>query len=205
MVFGCVTSKAETNEQLITIEFNPNKCLPGSTSLVYLLNRLNNRLKIRRFDLAIDIPFNILNLNFENLTKRSSTVLYEYQDNRTIYFGKGNGHTKIYNKKIESNLDFELTRYEITREIDCPVSMINGFPDITFNFLSCNLMPYNEHTDNKTHNAIAYALNNGYHFKDLSRDMQKNIIKNAKFNFELSEQVANNVLRATINSIFSFA
>ncbi len=39
-------------------------------------------------------------------------------DNKTIYIGKTDNRIKIYNKKIESNLDIkgELTRIEISKK-----------------------------------------------------------------------------------------
>ena len=42
-----------------------------------------------------------------------------------------NGHLKIYNKKNESNLDYECTRYEITLKIDMDLRFIESYiPDI---------------------------------------------------------------------------
>ena len=39
-------------------------------------------------------------------------------DNKTYYIGRSNNRIKIYNKKLESNLDYDLTRVEITSKID---------------------------------------------------------------------------------------
>ena len=38
-------------------------------------------------------------------------------DNKTYYIGRSNNRIKIYNKKLESNLDYDLTRVEITSKI----------------------------------------------------------------------------------------
>lgn len=198
---GCVNTKDITIKQLTTIEFNPNKQDESKIKFIREIIKKfgTERFFLKRFDIAIDLPFNICNLNFENLNKRSCMTYYEYQDNKTIYFGKGNGHTKIYNKKIESNLDYDLTRYEITKETNnIFLNQIEEIKDLNFNFLKPIILPYNVSTDNKTYNAIAYALNNGFHFKDLSRDMQQNIRKNSIYNIDLDENLGRKCVIDTI-------
>lgn len=201
---GCKNSEYETKEQLITLEFNPNKANLENSFFNYFINSYKDKIIIKRFDLSIDIKENILNLNFENLNKRSSTIYYQYNDNKTIYFGKGNGHTKIYNKKIESNLDYELTRYEVTKELDnVYFKDINLVGILNFNFISPIILPYNEKSKNKTYNAIAYALNRGFHFKDLSRDMQRNIRENQVYNIEFKNDIASKCLIDTISLLYA--
>lgn len=115
---------------------------------------------------------------------------------------KAIGHTKIYNKKIESNLDFELTRYEVTIET-AEISILNfDASNISITFLNAIKKPYNEHTSNKTHNAIAYALNNGFHFKDLSRDMQQNIKEECSKVYEFRQDLALKILSQTVTKLF---
>lgn len=198
---GCNNPKARYKDKiLITYEFNPNK-IKNFEGIFQFLKKFKDKTYLKRFDLAIDIPENINNLEFENLRKRASTTYYQYQSNKTIYFGKGNGHTKIYNKKIESNLDQELTRYEVTTEV--PEIYFNNFDvsNISISFLNAIKKPYNEHTDNKTYNAIAYALNNGFHFKDLSRDMQKNIRENKNTIYEFRNDLVLKTLYNTIQKL----
>ena len=45
-------------------------------------------------------------------------------DNKTYYMGRSN---KIYNKKIESSLDRDLTRMEITSKLDLNINNIYFF------------------------------------------------------------------------------
>lgn len=200
---GCNNPNSkEKDKVLVSYEFNPNKVTNFDGVFEFLI-RFKNKTYLKRFDLAIDIPENINNLEFQNLRKRASTIYYQYQSNKTIYFGKGNGHTKIYNKKIEANLDYELTRYEVSIET-AEISILNfDVSNISISFLNAIKKPYNEHTDNKTYNAIAFALNNGFHFKDLSRDMQKNIKEECSKIYEFRQDLALKVLFKTVTMLFA--
>ncbi len=199
---GCNNPKSKNKDKiLVTFEFNPNK-VENFGGIFQFLKKFKDKICLKRFDLAVDIPENINNLEFQNLRKRASTVYYQYQSNKTIYFGKGSGHTKIYNKKIESQLDYELTRYEVTKEVN-NLSLKNfDVSGINIEFLGAIKKPYNEHTGDKTHNAIAYALNNGFHFKDLSRDMQKNICSECSINYDFRQDLALKVLFQTVQLLF---
>lgn len=87
-----------------TIEFNPNK-LRDNFLLIHILNSFYNWL-LRGFDLAIDIPINILDLIIDKNGKRKFFMQSYGCDNVTYYVGtkEKDGSVKIYNKKIESNL-----------------------------------------------------------------------------------------------------
>lgn len=200
---GCNNPNSKQKDKiLVTFEFNPNK-VENFGGIFQFLKKFKDKTYLKRFDLAIDIPENINNLEFENLKKRASTVYYQYQSNKTIYFGKGSGHTKIYNKMIESQLDYELTRYEVTKEVE-NISLINfDISRINIEFLNAIKKPYNEHTSDKTHNAIAFALNNGYHFKDLSRDMQKNIRLECSTKYDFRQDLTLKVLFQTVTKLFA--
>lgn len=102
----------------IVVEFNPNKC-EGSILLSYVLDNLfkdNPYVEVKSLDVAIDIPCNILDLSLSRKGNMSRRIFDNGSDDRTYYFrkGKSNGAIKVYNKKRESKLDYELTRYEIT-------------------------------------------------------------------------------------------
>ena len=45
-------------------------------------------------------------------------------DNKTYYMGRTNNRIKIYNKKLESGLNYDLTRVEITSKIDLNIKDI---------------------------------------------------------------------------------
>lgn len=165
----------------LTIEFNPNK-LKDNNIILYILN-MSNDYFIKSYDLAVDIPINILDLVVDKGLKKSVKIFSNGFDNKTYEIGKGDMRFKVYNKKIESNLDIdtELTRVEISRILDdFPINRIKlykytqeGFPEIYTNDYICSLSDYQD----KTLYAIVYAVQSGFPINQLSR-VYKNKIKN---------------------------
>lgn len=156
-----------------TIEFNPNKLTDRSKDVLIPLLMTYNW-SVTRFDLAIDIATNINNLCIKSILKKNFCIFYRDYNDKTYYFGKGNGHTKIYNKKIESGLDYDLTRYEVTKTCEFDLSEVD-LPYIKFNFLQIYFNPYYSEQDGSTYDAILFALNNGFPFRSLSRDYKDRI------------------------------
>ena len=197
----------EGAEYNFTIEFNPNK-LKDDKIILYLLS-LSGKWFVKSYDLAMDLKINILDLIYDTSgKKRLFTMSYGF-DNKTVVAGKGDGRYKIYNKKIESNLNIkhDLTRVEISREVDdYPISEVkyldydNVFPSI---YLNNYLYSFNDYKD-KTTFAILYAVQNGFPLKDLSRayrDKIKNLIEGGhKIKFD--NKSATQVLRRTIFHYF---
>lgn len=187
--FGfCHNTEQKISERLepeynFTIEFNPNK-LKDNKLIMYLLG-LSGHWEIVRYDLAVDIRVNILDLIIDKSGKRKMMCFSNGYDDKTYTIGSsGNGHIKIYNKKKESDLHItgSLTRIEITNECsDMPVKdivlfrYINPFPDIYLNEYVYSLSDY-ENKD-KTLYAILYAIQNGYPINDLSRVYRQRIKK----------------------------
>lgn len=164
-----------------TIEFNPNK-LRDNNFIVYLLNKFNNWF-LRSFDLAIDIPINILDI-IVDISGRKKLQTYSLgKDNLTYRFGTGNGKVKIYNKKIESDLCIVgyLTRVELSMQYDdFPISKIKSFSfdDCFFPHLYLNQYVFSFSditTGDKTMLALLYAVQHGYPIKDLSRRYREKI------------------------------
>lgn len=100
------------------IEFNPNKCensmLFSDFMKVFNLCTQSGR-ELVRYDLAIDIP---LSRHLCKLIRKGKTN-YEFKvkdDGVTEYLGQRNTHgrIKLYDKTVESKLDFPLTRLELT-------------------------------------------------------------------------------------------
>lgn len=98
-------------------EFNPNKCMHSlqlQRDLSFILSRCSDY-AVKRWDLAIDVPYN---REYVHMTKDNRK--YELSQtsfvNRTEYLGQRNapGRVKVYNKTAESNLEYALTRVEIT-------------------------------------------------------------------------------------------
>lgn len=115
------------NKNMWKLEFNPNKC-GKSVSLGYvisLLRRYSTEWFLRDWDLAIDYP--VLRENcFLIKDKRKYTLLENSSSDKTEYLGKRHnvGYVKLYNKQIESKLNYPLTRLELTMEGLCDVSDI---------------------------------------------------------------------------------
>lgn len=107
-----------SDKKLCYIEFNPNK-LSDCSILLSILTFLNNRvnLELVLYDIAIDIPYN---KKFVSLVKDKRVYKKFCYDcdgkNVTEYLGQtaDAGRIKLYNKTIESGLDYELTRLELT-------------------------------------------------------------------------------------------
>lgn len=189
-----------------TIEFNPNK-LRENVLIMHILSHFGNWL-IRSFDLAIDIPINILDIVFDMASRRKLMTYSLGDDNITHVIGVGNGRVKIYNKKIESSLNIvgHLTRVEISFQYeDFPVSKIQRFAidDGYFPYLYLNQYLYSFsdiESGDKTTLGLLYAVQHGYNIKDLSRRYREKIKElleggsRIKFDKTTAEQVIKQVI-----------
>lgn len=116
------STKKEDNKSCF-IEFNPNKCLINGyvNPILDYIKFYGKSLKIVRFDFAIDIK---CRRYLVSLSKdlRDYNKIYKFEqksvslDDVTEYLGhhNNNGFVKLYNKQKESNLNYNLTRLEIT-------------------------------------------------------------------------------------------
>lgn len=164
-----------------TIEFNPNKA--KDNSLIHLILDRYSNWYLRAFDLAIDIPINILDLIVDISGRKKIETKAYGGDNLTYNFGKGDGRVKIYNKKRESDLNIvgHLTRVEISREYeDFPISNIKrfNFEEEIFPYLYLNqyVFSFSDYTTkDKTLMAILYAVQSGFPIKDLTRQYRKKL------------------------------
>jgi len=102
------------------VEFNPNKC-KGNLQFVEILGYLFSITSYRqvvRFDLAIDIP---VPKHLVNLEKDGRNYQYiKGKQSESEYLGMRNkpGFVKLYDKTVESNLDYDLSRLEITANLE---------------------------------------------------------------------------------------
>lgn len=168
-----------------TIEFNPNKCKDNNL-LVSILQSCNNW-TIKSIDFALDVETNILNLcGFDKQRKSYFKTIDNGESDKTYYMGVKNNRVKIYNKKIESNLDvLDLTRIEITKYLDLPIQEIKDFefgyfPDLYFNDYQ---LDFTDLMQDKNLSALIFAVNHGYMLHDLSRydrEKVKNYLKQKK-------------------------
>lgn len=114
------------------IEFNPNK---NDMDYIYkvleFLSAFTKRIdgqyfELMRYDLAVDVPCKRSEVLLVKNGKRVYTRTIS--DSVTEYIGKRNtnGFTKVYDKTIESNLDYDLTRIEVT----CDSLQEFAFPEV---------------------------------------------------------------------------
>jgi hypothetical protein len=118
------------------IEFNPNKCKGGIFQTIWKnLIDVTVKSEVIRFDLAIDIPLPRYlvklikdNRNYTYLSNKGSTTEY-------LGLRSHAGFIKLYDKTKESKLDYDVTRLEITADL-------NGI-----NFPEVKILPLQEKID----------------------------------------------------------
>lgn len=99
------------------MEFNPNK-VADQREFQEVFSHLCIHCfisEVVRWDLAVDVPIS-RNLCILSKDKRKYTLIQNSEVDKTEYLGIHNksGFVKLYNKTIESDLDYDLTRLEIT-------------------------------------------------------------------------------------------
>ena len=164
-----------------TIEFNPNK-LKDNKIILYLLS-ISGEWFLKSCDLAFDLPVNILNIIYDKGKKRNVHIFSNGYDNKTICIGSKESDLflKIYNKKIESNLNIlgDLTRIELTKKFeDFPIDNLKNlfisndvFPVLYLNDYLYSLDTYKD----KTMFAVLYAVQNGFDLNMLTRRYRQKI------------------------------
>ena len=127
-------------------------------------------------------------------------------DNKTYYMGRTNNRIKIYNKKLESGLNYDLTRVEITSKIDLNIKDILLYtydvklPDL---YLNNYLYTFKDYED-RTLLAILYAVQSGFNLNDLSRVYKEKVKKLLEGNYKinLENKYCTQVFQQCIKSIF---
>lgn len=138
--------------------------------------------------------------------KKDFRMFTQGLDNRTYYIGRTNNRIKIYNKKIESNLNYDLTRVELTSKIDLDIKNILSYkynvklPDL---YLNQYLYSFNDYKD-KTLLAILYAVQSGYCINDLPRIQKQKVKKclEGDYKINLSNEYCTKAIQQCICHIF---
>lgn len=116
---GWIDMNYKINPNVGFIEFNPNKVMYDvrTKEVFKRLRWYICDLSLVRYDLAIDIPISRELLSLEK-DKRKYRIDMKSNEDKTEYLGVRNTDTfvKLYNKQIESNLEYPLTRLELTLE-----------------------------------------------------------------------------------------
>ncbi len=128
-------------------------------------------------------------------------------EDRTYYIGRTNNRVKIYNKKIESSLDYDLTRVEITSKLDYDVNMIDFYnynvelPEL---FLNNYLYSFKDYED-KTLLAVLYAVQSGFNLSDLSRrykDKVKSLLE-GNYKIQVENKYCTEAIKKCVSYIFN--
>lgn len=145
---------------------------------------------------------------FDKGRKKDFRLFSQGGDNRTYYLGRTNNRIKIYNKKIESNLDRELTRVEITSKFD-NLNLLN-YQNFNYNvelpklYLNNYLLTFDDLED-KTLLAIVFAVQHGYPLNDLSRRYREKVEQNLMEGGQqlpFSQNMCSQALKNCIKGIF---
>ena len=196
-------STSDSANYNLTVEFNPNK-IQDSKFVTYLLN-CSRDWCIKSVDVAFDVPVSILDICYDKMRKREIKIISNGFDNKTIYIGKCDGRIKIYNKKIESDLDItgELTRIEVSYDLNnFPTRRLTGYkfkgvlPELYTNDFLYTFETYKD----KTLFAILYAVQSGFDISYLSRSYKqklKSMIKGSH-QLKLDKDCVQHVIRQTV-------
>lgn len=198
----------ENTKYNFTVEFNPNK-LEIRGLLGYILRMCETySCTIKSIDMAMDVPVNILDIGgFDKGRKKDFRMFSQGGDNKTYYIGRTNNRIKIYNKKIESNLERELTRIEITSKLDLPLQKYRFFNytvDLPKLYLNNYLLTFDDLKD-KTLQCVIYAVQSGYPINDLSRvyrdKVEKKLMEGGQ-ELPFSNSICTVVIKKCIEGIF---
>lgn len=175
---GAVLNSKKIEWGRVRLEFNPNKCATHSAFLDILgwLNQHCRRMhtRITRFDLALDLTVD-----------RASVCLVKdarvYQERRhgkewTQYLGAKSstvGRIKLYNKAAEAELDYPLTRLELTLD---PTTPFEELPWPVVYYIVSQQIGMEEMKSTQTERFILGALLEGYgSLTDLGRKTREKI------------------------------
>lgn len=183
------------------LDCNPNKV--GNDPNLKLIreflvrNSRGSLCRIPRFDLAIDIP---VDRNKCFLVKdRRLYIERRHGQEYTQYLGSKSstvGRVKLYNKSLEADLDYPLTRLELTLDPKIPYEKVN-FPTVWC--LSNQQMALDGLKVTETEKFIVNALLQGYGtLNDLGRKTRAKIeklLKNYIRKIEITEETFSKILQ----------
>lgn len=185
------------------IEFNPNrvgKCKQLIMILEYI-RYLNINLDLSVYDIAIDIPISKKYVSLIKDKRVYKKFVYDCDCvNVTEYLGSTSdyGRVKLYNKAIESELDYDLTRLELsTNSIDylvvsrqLPQLLVCGNLDL----LDCVKLSKSDYV---LLQLLLLCDNPSYYFKQLGKDKQVKLkpFINSNFTLEFNEYIFTYLLK----------
>jgi hypothetical protein len=205
-------AEKKSNKYFLVLEYNPNKCAKMLQLFNILLRWFGSPLvEVVSADIATDIHCNIMDLFYSVKTKGGVVhKTFDYGgDNKTYYIGEGDYRKKIYNKRREANLDYELTRFEISVPVKIYLKCMEEFK-IPLDKIPILYSFKNYQTDmfiNGTDRAIIFAIMHGFPIKEIERTKREKIEKilsqTARIPLDsiVMEHTLKNYLRQLYNSI----
>lgn len=133
-----IRGSGKTDEGKGFIEYNPNKLgVQGNELVRMLIERVGAKFEVARFDLAIDFP---INRDTVRIVKDQRKYGCEISESLTEYLGTRNtpGRVKVYDKRVESKLDYDLTRVELTCDGSWGVAKILSKLPAVFSYADAN-------------------------------------------------------------------
>lgn len=102
------------------IEFNPNKCMNNLLfrEILAEIFLITFKRRVIRYDLAVDIPLPKYLVILEKDGRNYQYIKGKRSESEYLGIRNKKGFVKLYDKKVESDLDYELTRVEITSDLD---------------------------------------------------------------------------------------
>lgn len=179
VALGVDFMNASRNDSIIGfVEFNPNK-VAGDRRFKSFMNKLHDTCKemlASRWDLAIDIPVSKERLHL--VKDKRNYELHVSHSGVTEYLGVRNndGRVKLYDKKRESGLEYELTRLEITIDGLKPFEEVS-FPTVAGSVAQlefCAELELND-TEKVLYELLLGSDDMANQFKRLGRKMQKKL------------------------------
>lgn len=196
-------TKRTVKKKDLVVEFNPNKFVMSSDSLLYyiLFRYFRDDFIVVSVDVAIDLDILISEIYFDRNYKQNYKY-FKSNIGETHYIGEGDGRVKVYDKKKEQlskglRVDKESwTRIEYSIRLDEKIENIlkeDYYKKVSLvDFYRKSKYDCND----KSLKAILYAVNNGYDIKDLTRyyrDKIKKIICNDKI--DITEEEINKCIK----------
>ena len=197
---GAVLNGCKPEYGRVRIDFNPNKVAEHEVFQLLLEYLVDNtrpmHRKIRRYDLAADIP--VLRQDVFLVKDNRAYIERRHGQEWTQYLGAKSstvGRVKLYNKQTEAHLNYPLTRLELTLDPATPYDKIN-FPTVFY--LDDMQMCIEEAKATETERFIIEALLQGCGTIDqLGRRTQakiKALIESYTKRVEISEQDYSRIL-----------
>lgn len=190
------------DKKLCFIEFNPNK-LQNQKELYIVLRFLINRkidLELVSYDIAIDMPYNKKFVSLVKDKRLYKKHCYDSQGvNVTEYLGNtaDSGRVKLYNKAVESDLSYDLTRLELTTTCTDYAIVLSQIPKVLIcgdlDLLSSGKLSKSDYV---LLQLLWLCDDPGFYFKQLGRDKQEKLKPYITSNFSLNftEDVFNSLL-----------